>query len=132
MIGSIGGIVFETSIEKVRTFNDMTRKGSVEYAEHPIHGNKSRLEFVKHNLDEISFSCRLDVSLGINPRVEITKFREKMNRAEVVDLLLGEDYKGAFVITGIDEAWKQVDKHGNILVAEISVSIREHVSWNTI
>lgn len=132
MIGSIGGVVFETSIDKVRTFNNMSRKGSVEYAEHQIHGDKARLEFIRHNLDEITFSISLDVSLGVNPKNEIANFRGKMNRAEVVDLLLGDDYKGAYVITGVDETWKNIDKQGNILSAELSISLKEYTSWNTI
>lgn len=132
MIGSLGGIVFETSIERVRTFNEMARKRSVEYAEHAIHSSKGRVEFIRHNLDDLTFSIRLDASHGVNPKKELDRLGEKMNRAEVVDLLLGEDYKGAFVITGLDEAWKHIDKHGNILVADVAITMKEYTPWNMI
>lgn len=126
MIGYLGSIVFTVSAENVKTFDSMQRSGSVRWSEHAIHGKKPVLEFVGPNADSLRFTMRLDVALGVNPIEEIKEMRQLMNDGEVLPLVLAEKYVSDFAIESIDDSWLHVDNRGNILVADISVSLKEY------
>ncbi|MBQ7577245.1 MAG: hypothetical protein IJT21_03140 [Synergistaceae bacterium] len=60
MIGSFGGVVFEVSDEKVRTFRDYQIQRSAKYSEHAIHGRKGLLEFTGLSPVSASLAIKLD------------------------------------------------------------------------
>ena len=88
MIGTLGDVVFETSSEKIRTFDNMKRDGSARWTAHEVMSNKPVLEFIGPDIEQISFSMRLDVALGINPTAELETLREVRDKGEAVKLIL--------------------------------------------
>jgi len=128
MIGSFGNIVFETSSSKIRTFNEFKRKGSAVFAEHPVLDGKPRLQHTGEGLDEISFSVRFDISLGVIPKDEVAAVREILKTGDEQKLIIGNEILGDFVLTGVEEAWKKVDGKGRLVVVELVLSIKEFVN----
>ena len=128
MIGTFGNIVFETSSERIRTFDGFARKGSAAFAEHAVVDDKPRLQHTGSGLDEISFSVRLDISLGLNPSDELEKFRDILAAGDAQKLIINGKVLGAFVLTELEESWSRVDNKGRLMVANLNISLKEYVS----
>lgn len=125
MIGTLGEAVFEVSIDRVFTFRDFSRSGSPRLEEHAVIGRKPTLEYVAPGLNEISFSIRLDRFLGVDPEKELEKIREAMEQGQIIPLIIGGKYLGRWVITKADEKHSRHDGAGKIVVAEVSIALKE-------
>lgn len=125
MIGTFGHIVFETSTDRVFTFAGLTRKGSAAFAEHPVLDDKAVLQHVGSGLDTVDFSIRLDAAWGVNPVVDIEKLREIMVAGDEQTLIIGGNVLGEFVLVDLEETWDRVDNRGTVLVAGVSLSLKE-------
>ena len=130
MIGSFGNIVFETSTERIRTFDGFSRTGAARFAEHAVIDGKPRLQHTGTDLDEISFSVRLDAGLGLNPAEELEKVREILAAGDEQKLILNGKVLGDFVLTSIEEAWTRVDNQGRLITASLNLSLKAFVSGN--
>ena len=120
---------FETSSEKIRTLDGMKRSGSARWATHDIMSNKPVLEFTGPGLEEISFSMRLDATLGINPSTELEVLRDMRDKGEISQLILNgkpiTNHK--WIVESLSENWEQIDNSGRLLVATVDVSLKEYV-----
>src|SRR5690606_27582368 len=123
MIGTLGDVVFEASTEKVLTFNGFQRTGDSRIEEHAVIGRKPVPEFVWPSLETVSLSIRLDAALGINPRDEIKKHRDARDAGAILQLTIGGDFLGDWVISKLAEEHRRIDNRGNVLVAEVSLSL---------
>ena len=128
-IGSLGKVVFETSEKKIRTFFDLKRSASARIGTHDLIGKKPRLEFVGPGLEQISMNVRLDVSLGLNPVDELKVLREMRDKGEIVKFILnGEPVtENYWLIEQISEDHKQIDNKGRLLIADLSITMKEYV-----
>lgn len=127
MIGTFDKIVFETSASKILTFDDFERKGSAAFAEHKVINGKPRLEFTGDNLDEVSFTVRLDLHLGVDPAEQIKKAREMKSTGKPGTLIIGGTPLGDFVIISLGEKWPVIDNRGRIILAYLELSLKEYV-----
>lgn len=128
-IGTLGPIAFETSSEKVRTFQSFKRKNSARYATHDVMGRKPVLEYVGQGLDSISLSMRFDVMLGVSPAEEINTLRELQAKGEAVELVIGGQplSNNLWVVQEVTEDWQTVDSRGNLIIATVEVTLQEFV-----
>lgn len=127
MIGALGNIVFTVSSDFVRTPSNIKKSRSARIAKHDIIGSKPKLEFQGEDLVSMSFDIRLDRSLGVSPQSDINSLARLHASGEVVDLVIGNVYHGAFLIESIEENTKYTDRNGNVIVAELSISLQEYV-----
>lgn len=125
-IGTFGDIVFETSADKVRTFDGLQRSGEARYAEHAVQGDKPRLEFLGDGLDEVTLPIRLDAALGLIPIEEIESLRRLRASGEVRALIIGGRNQGNFVLKGAEETWQTVDNEGRLWVAGVTLKLKEY------
>ena len=128
-IGSLGKVVFETSEKKIRTFFDLKRSASARIGTHDLIGKKPILEFVGPGLEQISMNVRLDVSLGLNPADELKALREMRDKGEIVKFILnGEPVtENYWLIEQISEDHRQIDNKGRLLIADLSITMKEYV-----
>jgi phage protein U len=124
-IGSFGHIVFETSADRIRTWSKFGRTGKVRFAEHAVHGEKPVLEYIGPGLEEISLQVRFDATLGVNPEKEIAALRELRDAGTAQQLIIGKDPLGRFAIASLEEDWQLVDNQGLLLVAIVSLTLKE-------
>lgn len=129
MIGTLGDVVFETSSEKIRTFDSMKRSGSARWATHDIMALKPVMEFIGPGVERINFSMRLDVSLGINPSAELETLRAMRDTGTASQLIFNgkpiTDH--LWVIEGLSENWERIDNQGRLLAATVEISLNEYV-----
>ncbi|GEA17734.1 phage tail protein [Moorella sp. E306M] len=130
MIGSLGPVVFETSSEKLRTFDNFKRSGSGRWARHEIMHQKPKREFLGPGDEQISFTVRFDVAFGVNPADEIFVLRFLRDQGIAVPLVLNGrpvSYESLWVIETINESWTKIDNRGRLLAAEVELTLSEYV-----
>ena len=125
MIGTLGDAVFQASTDKVYTFQGLGRSAPGRYQQHDVVGQKPVLEFIGPGLEQISFDMRFDVGLGINPIAEIDKLRAARDAATIMPLTIGGSFLGDWIIEDVKDSWDRVDNRGTLLVASVSVSLKE-------
>ena len=130
MIGSLGFIVFETSRERIRTFNDLKRSGNARWATHEIMGQKPVLEFLGPGAEQISLTMRFDITLGVKPADMLATLRATRDVGLATPFILGGKpvSDNLWVIESINESWQHIDNAGRLLVAEVEVVLLEYVN----
>lgn len=126
IIGYLGGVTFYASSRSIKTLNDIQKNRTAKFATHSIINKKPKLEFQGVELSAISFSVRLDASLGVSPEQEIESLNYILDNGMVCDLIIGSNYHGEYVIKDIGESVKRTDREGNTIVAELSISLMEY------
>lgn len=127
MIGTFDKLVFETSASKILTFADFERRGTATFAEHTVISGKPRLEFTGDNLDQVSFTVRLDLHLGVDPAEQIKKVREMKSAGKPGTLIIGGVPLGDFVIINLSEKWQEIDNRGRLILAYLDLSLKEYI-----
>ncbi len=128
MIGTLGDITFEVSSDTIRTFSQLTRSGQARYQQHDVIGKKPVLEFIGPDLEAVTLPVRLDATKGVRPLTEINTMRDSRDTGERLALVIGGKLLGDFVIEKVDDTWQQIDNRGNLLLANVNLSLKESVS----
>ena len=129
MIGTWGDVVFTVSAEYVKTFDAFNRSESARWSKHDIHGQKSKSEFTGIDAGKLSFTMHFSAFHGVNPREELNKFIKYVRSGEAQTLIIGNKRVGVnkWYIPSTSETWNYVDNHGNVLTADLNVSMEEYV-----
>jgi phage protein U len=132
MIGSLGGVVFEVSSERVKTFQDLKFQYSMKYAQHDIHGGVGLLELTGRAPATCSLKILLDSALGVDPKDELKELLEIMLKGAAVGFILDGSPQalergGQWVIESATETWKVVDHTGKMISAEVDLQLKEYM-----
>ena len=129
MLGSLGPIVFIATEKTLRTFRDFRRTGGGRFAVHEVLGKKPITQRIGPGLDTVSFVMRFDAKYGVNPRKEMDNIVALERDGKAMPLTIGGKGVGTalWVITQYEQNWSTVDNRGNILTAEVSISLQEYV-----
>ncbi|WP_248630929.1 phage tail protein [Paenibacillus riograndensis] len=128
-IGSLGPVIFVVAEGAIRTIDEFKRSSSSRWAQHDIIGKKPKKEFIGPGSDSVSFSVRFSAALGLNPRKELDKLTELDRAGKALPLIIGRKYVGVglWVITGLSQDWNTLDSIGNVLDAQVTISLEEYV-----
>lgn len=128
-IGTLGGVVFEASSEKVQTFRDYARKSAARLATHEIIGQKPVMEFLGPGLDSISFTISLSAYFGVNPKEEAEKLRTIMQEGQAVDFIVADApiSENKWIIESVEETVSAHDEKGNIIRSDLSLTLQEYI-----
>ncbi|EEA0429983.1 hypothetical protein XX19_24960, partial [Salmonella enterica subsp. enterica serovar Typhimurium] len=77
------------------------------------------------DLDEVSFTMRLDTTLGVVPLAALSLLRVMHSAQEVNPVVIGIQYFGNFVISDIDEGWTYFGPTGNPRVINVGIKLLE-------
>lgn len=127
-LGAFGTIVFETSDSRVRTWQQMSRKGGARFAKHVVAEGKPRLEFLGPDLEELNISIRLSSQLGVDPEAELAEMRAIRDAGEEKTLVIGGLVIGKFVLEDLNEEHRRHDGYGGLLLAEVQIKLTEYVT----
>lgn len=137
-IGSLGSdvvfVVVETGVSNqwqpiVRTIDDFNRSASGRWAQHDIMGKKPKKQYIGPGLDTVSFSVRFSASLGLNPRKELDRLINIEREGKALPLVIGRKPVGVglWVITSLSQDWERLDNMGNVLDAQVNITLEEYV-----
>lgn len=129
MIGALGDILFKVSINDVNTFQDFTRSSSGRWAYHEVHMQKPKGEFLGPDLDTITFKMQLQSMLGRHPRYDMEKLMQYTRDGKPLLLVIGGDAMGYYrwIVESVEQLYKDVDNKGNVISAELTVTLKEYV-----
>ncbi|NLU09449.1 MAG: phage tail protein [Tepidanaerobacter acetatoxydans] len=127
-IGTLGPIVFNSSSEKIQTFEEYNHEKSARIATHDNLQNKPIVEFIGPGLDSITLRLTWSIEGNINPLTEIKKLEEKQEKGEVIMFFLaGKPVgNGKYLIENISRAQKRIDNKGNLLSISFDISMIEY------
>ena len=124
-IGCLGRVPFICSHGKVLTFSKLSRERKIRWARHEVIGQKPVLEWIGEDLNTVSMTVRLDVSLGVLPHVALKFLESMMASKEPHILLIGGEMLGRYVIASVHEDRKFHTGLGICQVAEVTLSLIE-------
>lgn len=127
-IGTLGPITFNSSTDKVQTFEEYNLDKTSRIAIHDNLQGKPIVEFIGPGLDKITLKLTWTIEGKINPVVEISKLEKKQEKGEVVIFFLGGKPvgKGKYLIEDISRSHKRIDSKGNLLSISINISLIEY------
>ena len=126
VIGVFGTVPFVCSDSMVLTFSRLSRERQARWAKHEIIGQKPTLEWVGEDLNTVSITIRLDMSLGVPPIVGIKAIEAMQASKEPYILLIGGEPLGRYVINSVSENRKFHTGLGVCQVAELTLSLTEY------
>lgn len=128
-IGSLGPVVFVVGPEAIRTFDELSRSSAGRWANHEILGKKPLSQFIGPGLDTVSFTVRLDVRYGINPRKELDALVELERAGKAMPLIIGGKGLGVnkWKITSLEQSWEEIDGKGKLLKATATITLEEYL-----
>lgn len=127
-IGSLGDVVFECSSERVKTFDQVSKKTTAVFARHEVIGKKPLLEHTGFGLASFDFVIKFNISLGMDPAASMDELGALLGNAEPLGFITGGKYHGDYVLESVDEKWLFMDGNGRLLVAEAKIKITEFVA----
>lgn len=128
IVGSFGDVIFEAKTTRAQTFDNLQRSGSSKWTEHNILNYRPKMEFGGPDLEEMSFTMVLNAVRGVNPIDQIIKLRNMRDTGKNATFILGGESVSSnnWVITNLTEGHRSIDPHGNLILAEVSVSLKEY------
>lgn len=129
-IGSWGSaLVFTTSDYRILTFKDLKRTASATWASHSRVGQKDRTEFVRPDLQQVTFTIELNAMLGVRPRDTIEAIVAAVENGQVAPLVIGGRKVGGdlWKITKATDAWETVYTRGELVRAKVDVTMEEYL-----
>lgn len=129
MFGSWGPLVFEVSIDKVKTFDNLQRTESARWAKHELIGQKPKSEFLGPEQGILSFNMRFNALLGVNPQKELDVLARLVRVGATHTLVIGNKRHGMhkWSIKDIGQSYNTWDNRGNVLTAEVRVNMEEYL-----
>lgn len=129
-IGNFGKlIVFETSDSKILNFNDFQRTVSGNWGTHERIGKKAQSEFLGAGLSGVTFRIVLNAQHGVKPRKTIKAIEDAIEKGQVEYLVIGASKVGSnrWKITQMTEAWNTILSGGELMRAEITLTLEEYL-----
>lgn len=129
-IGNFGKlIVFETSDQKILTFNDFQKTVKGSWANHERFGKKSQSEFLGPDLATVTFKIVLSAAHGIRPRTTIEAIENAVETGQVEYLVIGSKNVGSgkWKITQVSESWSTIYTGGELARAELDLTLEEYL-----
>ena len=129
-IGNFGKlIVFETSDSKVLNFNNFQKTVSANWGKHERIGKKPLSEFLNPELQGITFTVTLNAQHGVRPRKTLENIETAIESGRVESLILGavKIGKNKWKITQMSEAWDTILSHGELMKANLNLTLEEYL-----
>lgn len=129
-IGNWGSdVTFSVSDQRIFTFRNLTRAVASEWATHSRIGLKDQSEYLRPALQKITFDMTLDAIHGVRPRATLELLEISCERGLVYPLIIGGKRvgKNKWRLTSVSEAWEIVYSGGELVRANVSVTMEEYL-----
>lgn len=129
-IGSWGrDLVFSTSDRRILNFQKFSRSSGSEWATHSRIGKKDQAEYLRPKLQKVTFTMKLDATLGVRHRSMLDLLILYAERGTVNILVIGGKRVGEYywMITDLSEAWETVLNRGELVSAKVNVTMQEYL-----
>ena len=129
-IGNLGKlIVFRVSDKKILTFDGFNQEVSGRWSEHKRIMKKPLLEFNGAESRKIAFTMEINALHGYKPRKILSRIEKAVEKGTPYKLVIGGKRVGSnyWIIKSVSEAWNVIYSKGELVSAEVKVSLVEYV-----
>ena len=129
-VGNWGtAIIFSVSDQKVLTYNNMSRTVGASWATHSRIGLKDQVEYLRPNLQKLTFEIALDFNYGVDPRAIIERLERAAELGEVHPFIVGGKPVGRLPwrLTSTSEAWEKIYNNGALTNAKLNITLEEYL-----
>ena len=133
-IGALGDVVFETSRQMVRTFNNVERSNQARWAVHDIIGEEPMPEFIGPGQKEISLPIQLNILLlgGGSIEDELETIETMVDSGKVSTLVIGERIFGKYYIESMSDSTPHLGGRGEFLTTELTLTLKKYPERTTL
>jgi len=127
MSGTVYAVLGETELEIIAWVGGLDMRFAAHYAEQALIGRKGLLQHTGFAPDEVKMRVLLHAQ-WCQPAQELARLKRLLDEAEPVAFVLGSgEYRGVFVVTGLDVVSTQTDGTGVAIAFELEAQLREYV-----
>lgn len=128
-IAVFGSKVFEVTDSKIYTPNNLQYGSSLDTEKQDAEGKKPSTYNKGPGLNSLGFSLRVDVSLGVNPRLELEEWESLKDSGVAYPFVLGQKPIGAnkYLLIDVQGSNFAIDNSGNILAMDLDLKFYEYV-----
>jgi phage protein U len=130
VVGSFADIVFETSRERVRSFEGLEHEGGARIAETAIVGREPIVEWLGPAGETASLTLRLAAALGVNPSEDRDRLQYLCRFGKAGSLVIGGRPFGGplslWLIEGLSESYSHFSGSGVPQWIDVQVSFRRY------
>ena len=121
-------IFFSVSEDMVLTFRNMNRTVGSAWATHSRIGLKDQVEYLRPNLQKVTFEIALDANYGVDPRAIIERMERASELGEVHAFVIGGRPVGRlhWRLTSVGEAWETIYNNGALTNAKLNITMEEY------
>lgn len=101
VLGMYGIIPFVCSSNAVATFKDVNIEHATRFATHEVIGQTPVNEYIGPDRNKVSFSIQLRAAFGSSLAVYFALLNAQFETGEANHLILGPDYMGKYILTGL-------------------------------
>ena len=116
---------FPNNTQRIETFTNMKVTKQASYTTHKIHARKAVPEMTGLEADQITFNILLSAYLGVNPKKELDKLEDFMKNGNILNLVLGDQLFGRWVLKSMPYNVEYVYKEGDITQAKCTITLLE-------
>lgn len=127
-VGSLGDLVFETSMGKLLTPSSLKFSFESRFEDHAVQGWYEQSEFLAPSLGTVSLSMHLRRDfLGESPLYTVLKLQTMQREGHIVRLIIRNVNYGRFTVRKVDYDWAGVLKNepGPFSV-DVNVELKEY------
>ena len=127
MSGNVYAVLGETELEIIAWLNGLDMRFAANYAEQALIGRKGLLQHTGFAPDQVQMRVLLHAQ-WCQPAAELARLKRIMDDTEPVAFVLGSgEYRGVFVVTGLDVVSTQTDGAGVAIAFEVEAQLREYI-----
>ena len=121
-------IFFSVSEDMVLTFRNMNRTVGSAWAIHSRIGLKDQVEYLRPNLQKVTFEIALDANYGVDPRAIIERMERASELGEIHPFIIGGRPVGRLYwrLTTVGEAWETIYNNGALTNAKLNITMEEY------
>ncbi|MCE5199910.1 MAG: phage tail protein [Armatimonadota bacterium] len=132
IVGSYGGIVFETSSDMLFSFDSLHSEASARIETTDIIGRRPALKFLGPGGETVTFNMRLCSTYVDNPLIEYNRLRDMRDSGKAATLVIGskpfpsDRAAVKWVIESLSADLNHFSRHGEPKLIEIQVTLKEY------
>lgn len=128
-IASFASKIFNVSGTNIYTFQDLQYSSSIQTEKQDAAGTKPSTYDKGPDLDNMSFTIKLDITFGVNPRSEWEDWKNILNSGITYPFILGGRplSRYNFKLISVTPSNFNIDNKGNILALDLELKFDEYV-----